>query len=122
MNKLFASVLWIFMLLTWPGKAVSSRVDMTVAPGVENPVTAFDVKVFPNPVVNKRFTVETNTWAIQEIRILNIAGVEVLVKKMDTPINRVQIFTGTIPRGIYLLKISAGNQATKTLKLLISEP
>ncbi len=95
-----------------PGKAV------TQASG-ESVNTSMEVKVFPNPVHYKRFTVELSNQQVEEIRITNIAGTQVYLKKFTTPVSRYQVLLGNIPNGIYLLKITSSKNS-KTLKLLVS--
>lgn len=81
--------------------------------------TALDVKVYPNPVHYKRFTIEVFNQTIQEIRITNIAGNQVFYKKFTAPVTRYQVVLENIPNGIYLLKITSPG-SSKTLKLLVS--
>ena len=102
-------------LYAQPGNAGGSK----GISGNEGVYATFDVKVFPNPVQNGRFTIELNNENLQEIRISNIAGVVVYQKKFSVPVSRFQVMTGSLPDGIYLLKVSATHESAKTLKLLV---
>ena len=122
MKKYFGLVLLLLLLAPPAARAAGSGTGPDLGGGNENTLAGFDVKVFPNPVTARRFTIESSQSAIREVRILNIAGTEVLHRKTDGQNNRLQVFTGNIPNGVYLLKIQTSGQGTKTLKLLISHP
>jgi hypothetical protein len=79
-----------------------------------------EFKVFPNPVVSKKFTIEFFTQTIAEIRISNIAGQTVYIKKCTVPEQRVEVLTGDFPDGIYLLRMTSGSGSSRTIKLLIN--
>jgi hypothetical protein len=95
---------------------------IAIHPGNESALNQMDLKVFPNPVLNKKFTVELGNNTISEIRISNIAGVQVYDKKFLTPLNRYEVIVDQIPDGIYFLRVNADNNSSKTVKLLISSP
>lgn len=78
-----------------------------------------DVKVFPNPVNDKRVTVELKDQVIQEIRIVNIAGSVVYLKRFQVPVSRHQVMLENISNGVYMLRITAPNNLTRTTKLMV---
>lgn len=100
----------------------------TLSAGLSSPVQAGtelygsqpDLKVFPNPVLHKKFTVEITPHLIREIKITNIAGVQVYNKKFTVPVQRYEITPTDLPDGIYLLRVSNTANSAKTLKLVIS--
>jgi hypothetical protein len=77
-------------------------------------------RVFPNPVLHKKFTIDISDNFISEIRISNIAGKLVYEKKFTLPVSRFEVSTDNLPDGIYLLRINASNNSSRTIKLLIS--
>jgi hypothetical protein len=79
-----------------------------------------DFRVFPNPVVNRKFTIEFFRQSIAEIRISNIAGQMVYVKKFTLPVQRHEVLTGDFPDGIYLLRMTSDSGSSRTIKLLIN--
>jgi hypothetical protein len=90
--------------------------------GTDGLIVQEDLKVFPNPVLDKKFTVELYKYAISEIKISNIAGKQVYERKFTLPVNRYEVLTNDLPNGIYLLRISASNNTFRTIKLLINSP
>ncbi len=81
--------------------------------------SALDVKVFPNPVSDKRINVELSNQAIQELRITNIAGSVVFSKKFQMPVGRFQVFLADVPNGVYLLRVTSDGNQARTTKLMI---
>jgi len=79
-----------------------------------------EFKVFPNPVLHKKFTIDLSGNSISEVRISNIAGKQVYDKKFTLPVSRFEVSTDNLPDGIYLLRINASNNSSRTIKLLIS--
>jgi len=80
---------------------------------------ALDVKVFPNPVPNKRVNVELSDQSMQELRITNIAGSVIFSKRFPIPVARYQVFLGDLPNGVYLLRVTSDGNLTRTTKLMI---
>jgi hypothetical protein len=83
-------------------------------------MVTLEFKVFPNPVLHKRFTIDLSGNSISEIRISNIAGKLVYEKKFTLPVSRFEVLTENLPDGIYLLRINAGSNTSRTIKLLIN--
>jgi hypothetical protein len=79
-----------------------------------------EFKVFPNPVLHKKFTIDLSGNFISEIRISNIAGKQVYEKKFTLPVSRFEVSADNLPDGIYLLRINAADHTSRTIKLLIS--
>lgn len=84
--------------------------------------TSSELKVFPNPVQNRNFTIELSSDKIVEIRISNIAGSLVYRKTLPLPAFKFQVITENIPNGIYLLKVTSVNHFSRTIKLMINNP
>lgn len=92
--------------------------EMLTPAGNDNS-SVLDVRVFPNPVNDKRFTVELKDQVIQEIRIVNIAGSVVYLKRFQVPVSRHQVMLENITNGVYMLRITASNNITRTTKLMV---
>jgi hypothetical protein len=90
-----------------------------VSPGNENELNQPELKVFPNPVLQKQFTIELSNGYISEIRIANIAGKQVFTRKIATPETRILVEIDDLPDGIYFLRVNTFHNASKTIKLLI---
>lgn len=120
--RFYLSILFLFISLT--GLYAQSAGWNTGGLDASSPVinegnSSFEVRIYPNPVVDKRLNIELTDQTIQEIRITNIAGVIIISKKFSVPVNRHQVLLDNVPNGVYLLRVtSAGNQA-RTLKLMI---
>jgi hypothetical protein len=97
-----------------------SRHDAGGNSGPDGEMVTVEFKVFPNPVLHKKFTIDLSGNSISEIRISNIAGKLVYEKKFTFTVSRFEVFTDNLPDGIYLLRINAGNNTSRTVKLLIS--
>ncbi len=81
---------------------------------------SLEINVFPNPVQDKWFTIDLSDKNLKEIRISNIAGIQVYQRKFREPVKQFRMYAGDMPSGIYLLKISSEENLSKTVKLLIN--
>ena len=79
-----------------------------------------ELKLFPNPCKDKKVTVELNADLISEIRLINIAGKEVLIKKIEIPVNRQQLELSNIPNGIFMVQVKTVENKIVVKKLLIT--
>ena len=86
---------------------------------IQDGISLTEIKVFPNPVTEKWFTVEVSDQNLQEIRITNIAGSVVFVRKFQGMVNRHRVTIDNIPSGIYLVRVTTDTNQTKTSKLLV---
>lgn len=80
------------------------------------------VKVYPNPVKDKKVTIEISDRELSSIRILNITGKEVLYRKSEMPERIVELNLHHIPEGIYLLQINLTEKRSIVQKLMITSP
>ena len=79
-----------------------------------------DLKIYPNPCKDKKVTVEFNTDLISEIRLLNITGKEVFLKKIEIPVTRLQFELTNIPNGIYMVQVKTVDDKIIVKKLLVT--
>jgi hypothetical protein len=66
-------------------------------------------------------TIELKTQQISEIRLSNITGKEVFLKKFQFTENKTQIQLNEIPNGIYILKITTSDRKMVVKKLMVSK-
>jgi hypothetical protein len=88
---------------------------------VEENHTSTELKIYPNPCKQGKVTLEFSSKEIIEVRLNNIAGKEVLVKKFSFPENKKQIQLNDIPNGIYLIRIKTTDNKQVVKKLMVSK-
>lgn len=76
-----------------------------------------EVIIYPNPAKNY-FNINCNNLQIEELRIFDLTGKEVLNMVVSEKDFEVQI-PPNIPQGIYLLKLKLDNHSVETKKLVI---
>ena len=79
------------------------------------------LKIYPNPCKQEKLTLEFNSQEIDELRITNIAGKEVLVKKFEFPENKKQIELNNISNGIYLIRVKTTDDKSVIKKLIVAK-
>jgi hypothetical protein len=79
-----------------------------------------ELKIYPNPCKDKKVTLEFNSDLLSEIRLINIIGKEILIKKIEIPVNRIQIELTDVPNGIYMVQVKTTNERIVVKKLLIT--
>ncbi len=57
---------------------------------------------------------------LSEIRLVNIAGQEIYLKKLEVPVNRVQFDLVNVPNGIYMVQIKTHDSKIVVKKLLVT--
>lgn len=80
-----------------------------------------ELRIFPNPCINARVSIEFVSKQITGVQLINIAGKEVLQKSFAYPENKKQIELEGIPNGIYLVRIKTDDQKLVTKKLMVSK-
>ncbi len=79
-----------------------------------------ELKIYPNPCTNQKITIETSNEELSEIRITNITGKVVVLKRYELPINKVDLILQNAPNGIYLVQIKTSSEKVVTKKLVVS--
>jgi hypothetical protein len=87
---------------------------------VESEKNQPELKIYPNPCKDKKVTIELNSELISEIRLINLAGKEVFIKKTEIPVNRQQLELAGIPNGIFMVQVKTADNKIKVKKLLIT--
>lgn len=90
------------------------------APNIQDNSSSNEPKIYPNPCKDEKVNIEFIAQEISEIRMTNIAGKEVLLKKFEYTENKKQIQLTDIPNGIYLLRIKTTDEKMVVKKLLVS--
>jgi len=88
----------------------------------DNPIQmniSTDLSIFPNPVKEKQFCIESSGKKIAETRIYSITGKEIFMKKIDSPVLKAQIALPEIPDGIYLVSVRFSDLEFKTVKIIV---
>lgn len=78
----------------------------------------YNLKIFPNPIVNDQFTVKSSK-KISSIEILNVIGQTILKKENVSKDGDISIVLNKPEKGIYFVKIIFENKKTLVQKVLI---
>lgn len=82
--------------------------------------TQNELKVYPNPAETGKVTLEMNTGEISEVRLINIAGKEVVYRKMDFGTSKYELPLENIPSGIYFVRVKSFENKSIVKKLVVS--
>jgi pyrrolidone-carboxylate peptidase len=80
----------------------------------------FELKIYPNPTETGRITLEMNTGEINEIRLVDIAGKEVITRKIDSGTPKYLLPLDNIPNGIYFIRVKTSENKVVVKKLIVS--
>jgi hypothetical protein len=81
---------------------------------------SLELRVYPNPSTDGKVTIELNNQEITEIRLTNITGKEVFLKKFQFAENKKQIQFNDIPNGLYIIRIITSDQKQVMKKLMLT--
>jgi hypothetical protein len=90
-----------------------------LAPAGNEINSMLEVRIFPNPVTDKRVNIELADQSIQEIRITNIAGSVVYSKRFLAQVTKHQIVLENVPNGVYLMRVISDGNLSRTSKLMV---
>lgn len=98
----------------------------TNSPGWNNQLTeessiSLELRVYPNPSTDGKVTIELNNLEISEVRLTNITGKEVFLKKFQFAENKKEIQLNDIPNGLYIIRVITSNQKQVMKKLMIAK-
>ncbi len=79
-----------------------------------------ELKIYPNPAETGRVTLEMNSGEIAEVRLINIAGKEVVSRKMDFGTTKYILTLEEIPSGIYFVRVKSVDNKSIVKKLVVS--
>lgn len=86
----------------------------------EENITSSDVRIYPNPCKQEKVTIEFNKHVIKEIKLTNILGKEVLIKRFPLAENKKQVELNEVPDGLYLIQIKTNDNKLVVKKLMVS--
>lgn len=115
MNRVI--LITIFLFFTIVGSAQSSWQQ----PLSEKESVQQEFKIYPNPCKSDKVTFSFETKEIAEIRLTNITGKQVLLKKYKLPVRRIQLQLYDIPNGIYLVQAKTSDNKVVVKKLMVSK-
>lgn len=119
MKRYILLTLFIFIAFTgFSGNPVDFALDQNQNPAVQE--NRFDLKIYPNPAETGRITLEMNNGEIAEIRLIDIAGKEVITRKIDFGTQRVQLMLEQVPNGIYFVRVKTAENKVVVKKLVVS--
>lgn len=113
-------LLIIISTLYFSGFAQNSAAEAWQNGDLQGNISAFEPKIYPNPCKQEIVTIELYEQEISEIRITNIAGKEVMLKKYPFAENKKQIQISEIPNGIYIVKIKTTDDKFLVKKLMVA--
>ena len=114
-------LLFIFAFISFTGFSQMSERHSTQLKKTPTEINAqIDLKVFPNPCTGRKLTVEIDNKELAELRISNIAGKVVILKRFLIPVNKVEINMDNTPNGIYLIQAKTSDNKLVARKLIVS--
>lgn len=84
--------------------------------GVEDNISNHDYIVFPNPTMGEISIRSASNNRIKTINISNILGQNVYQKQLNYKTNTLKVNLHTLPQGLYILSINAGQKQIKFFK------
>jgi hypothetical protein len=82
--------------------------------------TQNELRIYPNPAETGKVTLEMNTGEISEVRLINIAGKEVVYRKMDFGTAKYELPLDNVPSGIYFVRVKSIENRSIVKKLVVS--
>ena len=79
-----------------------------------------ELRIYPNPAINERVTMELISLEITEIRLINIAGRELVVRTVEPGISKYQLSLEDVPNGIYFVRVKTSDNKVVVRKLVVS--
>ena len=120
MKKILEILILLAGMLQLPAEAMLTSKDPEGTPAGKTIGLSEDFKIFPNPVTSGKITVESFRQPLTEIRISNLVGKPVYLKKLNPAVTRHEVVINDLPPGIYLLNIKGADNTSKTVKLLLN--
>ena len=80
----------------------------------------YELKIYPNPIKNGILHLEINSAKIAEIRLINIAGKEVIHRKLESGTVRSRLNLSDVTNGIYFIRVKTTENKVIVKKLVVS--
>jgi len=78
------------------------------------------LNIYPNPTETGRVTLETATGEIAEIRLVNIAGKEIITRNLEYGTSKYILSLIDVPNGIYFIRVHTTDNKMVVKKLVVS--
>jgi hypothetical protein len=118
----YSLLILIFALSTFIGYAYETEVSSVT--GSEQAFTGEnsrnELRIYPNPAINEQVTMELISMEIKEVRLINIAGRELVVRTVEPGISKYQLNLEDVPNGIYFIRVKTSDNKVVVKKLVVS--
>lgn len=119
MKRILLSTIFFIFILTALASLPSGSLNLQERAGTIDP-NQKELKIYPNPAESGRVTLELNSGEIYEIRLINIAGKEVVYRKLDFGTQKYSLALDNLPNGIYFVRVQSTENKTIVKKLIVS--
>ena len=99
----------------WTHKCVA---DPNYSASVSEKTATGTISIFPNPVVDKQFTVNSDL-KIKSIQVYNIIGKEIHSEILASPRKETTVEIGPAETGVYIVKVIFSNNSGTVRKILV---
>jgi hypothetical protein len=79
-----------------------------------------ELRIYPNPAQVKQITLDFQNSEMMEIRLINIAGKELITKNMDFGTSTYTLQLDEVPNGIYFVRVKTTENRIVVKKLVVS--
>jgi hypothetical protein len=114
-------IILLFIALTsagYAGEMIGHANDQSFP--VKKDTNRFELKIYPNPTETGRITLEMAGNDLAEIRLVNIAGKEIMVRKPESGTSKYQLVLEGVPNGIYFVRVHTTEMKVVVKKLIVS--
>jgi uncharacterized protein YqjF (DUF2071 family) len=84
------------------------------------PSPSHELRIYPNPCKTGQVTLEMDHYEMAEIRVINIAGKQVLQSIPEYGLKQHRVKLEGIPDGIYFMRVKTTDNKVVAKKLIIS--
>lgn len=119
MKRLIIIHLFAFLSLTCFSGERTDNANDTFLP-LKTDTSRFELKIYPNPTETGRITLEMAGNDMDEIRLVNIAGKEILVRKPEPGTSKYRLVLEGVPNGIYFVRVHTTGKKVVVKKLIVS--
>jgi hypothetical protein len=102
------------------GLAAMAHNPLRDSVGIESRPNDHELRIYPNPAEHGRVNLEIINDEIKEIRLIDIAGKEVISRKTEFGISKSRLDLHEIPNGIYLIRVTTMKNKIFVKKLIVS--
>ena len=119
MNIRIFSILLFFAVAIWNISQAADTPFNGTQPALKKD-NGIELKIYPNPVETGKVTLEMKSGEINEIRLIDIAGKEVITRKILSGSAKYQLQLNEVPNGIYFVRIKTSENQIVVRKLVVT--